>query len=368
MSLLKKILQGTEIDAVKSGHTPAGSLAKTKELNLQDLKEVIQSSHLNFLIGAGLSNPFFPVLGDVETRLNAANTIAERVEVKKEYFKKIVLPNLSIVQDREALAGDSNFQVTFARYKEFFSLIRNILAKRKSTLLSRQANIFTTNIDVLMETALEDSQLQYNDGFSGRINPRYNLSNYKISHLKRSLHFENVSEIPAFNIIKIHGSLTWNKVDDHICYSKLGHFDEALLEKEGKSFEDGYRKLAIVNPQKKKLEETVIDLTYYELLRMYASELEKENSVLFVLGFSMEDEHIREITIRTANSNPTLKIYVFCHSKGSELKMKKKLGTEHLRYSNITLIEPKDEGLKYNLEGINNAFFKEISSGLEYGD
>jgi len=29
----------------------------------------------------------------------------------------------------------------------------------------------------------------------------------------------------------------------------------------------------------------------------------------------MEDEHIKEITIRSANSNPTLKIYLFAMDK-----------------------------------------------------
>ena len=98
-------------------------------------------------------------------------------------------------------------------------------------------------------------------------------------------------------------------------FSKLSHFDKSLLKKKDEDFEEQYQKLAIINPEKKKLEETVVDLTYYELLRMYSSELEKENAVLFIIGFSMEDEHIREITLRTANSNPTLKIYIFCHGK-----------------------------------------------------
>ncbi len=168
--------------------------------------------------------------------------------------------------------------------------------------------------------------------------------------------------------MKIHGSLTWEKNGDKILFSKLKHFDKSLLKKGGKSFDDKYGKLAIVNPEKKKLEETVIDVTYYELLRMYSSELEKENVALFVMGFSMEDEHIREITIRAADSNPTLKIYIFCHGKDADSKMKEKMHIGKLRYSNIEIIEPDDDeqGSKFNLEKINVVVFKEIINSMTH--
>ena len=99
---------------------------------------------------------------------------------------------------------------------------------------------------------------------------------------------------------------------------------------------------------------------------MYSSELEKENAVLFIMGFSMEDEHIREITIRTANSNPTLKIYIFCHDKDSDSKMKNKMQVGKLRYSNIEIVEPEGDGDKLTLEKINESFFKEILSSMSY--
>ena len=79
-------------------------------------------------------------------------------------------------------------------------------------------------------------------------------------------------------------------------------------------FSERYEELLIVNPTKDKFKSTLLNQTYYELLRIYSNELERENTVLFVLGFSFTDEHIRELTLRVANSNPTLAIYVFAHS------------------------------------------------------
>ncbi len=334
-------------------------------MNIQEIKEVVQSSHLNFLIGAGLSTPFLPLLGDIETRLSSETKKEERTKIKKEYFEKVMMPNLEIVGGKINVGKISDFDKTCKDYKDFFELLSHILLKRESTILSKQTNIFTTNIDILMETVLEQSGLEYNDGFTGRINSTFSLSNFKKSILKRSLHFENVSEIPMFNLIKIHGSLTWNKTDNKILFSKLSHFDKSLLKKNDKDFEEQYQKLAIVNPEKKKLEETVVDLTYYELLRMYSSELEKENAVLFVMGFSMEDEHIREITLRTANSNPTLKIYIFCHGKDNNSKMKNRMEIDKLRYSNIEIVEPT-EGENLTLEKINESYFKEILNTMSH--
>lgn len=242
-----------------------------------------------------------------------------------------------------------------------------ILLKRKSTILSKQANVFTTNIDIIIETVLEACNLNYNDGFSGQLNPAFNLSNFKKSIYKRSLHFENISELPVFNLVKIHVSLTWQLNGDSIIFSKLAHFDESLLKKVGVDFRNAYKKILVVNPDNEKFEKTVLDLTYYELLRMYSAELEKENSVLFVMGFSMTDQHIKTITIRSANSNPTLKIYIFCYKADELVKMKENVQFDKLKYSNIEIISPED-GVspdEYNLEEINKTIFTEVLSGIE---
>ncbi|MCX6785446.1 MAG: SIR2 family protein [Candidatus Komeilibacteria bacterium] len=337
-------------------------------MNIQEIKEAVQSSHINFLFGAGLSTPFLPLLGDIETRLSIETRKPERIKIKKEYFEKIMMPNLDVISGNIEAIKQAEFNSTCKAYKNFFELISHILLKRKNTILSKQTNIFTTNIDILMEVVLEESGLEYNDGFTGRLNSVFSLSNFKKSILKRSLHFENISEIPIFNLMKIHGSLTWEKIKDNIYFSKLKHFDKTILNKSGKNFDERYGKIAIINPEKKKFEETVIDLTYYELLRMYSSELEKENVVLFVMGFSMEDEHIREITLRTANSNPTLKIYIFCHEQDKDSKMKEKMHIGKLRYSNIEIIEPTDDEQrnKFSLEKINELVFKEISNSATH--
>lgn len=42
----------------------------------------------------------------------------------------------------------------------------------------------------------------------------YDAGNFQKTVSKTSLHFQNVSDIPVFNLIKIHGSINWREEDD----------------------------------------------------------------------------------------------------------------------------------------------------------
>lgn len=52
----------------------------------------------------------------------------------------------------------------------------------------------------------------------------------------------------------------------------------------------------LVLPRKDKFRETLLENVYYDLLRTYSNELDKEGSLLIVFGFSFADEHIESLT------------------------------------------------------------------------
>ena len=82
-----------------------------------------------------------------------------------------------------------------------------------------------------------------------------------------------------------------------------------------------------------------MDYHFYELMRIYANALEKENAILFVAGFSFADEHIASITKRAADRNPTLQIVIFAFSNDEEDSFKTKLCINSLCLNNnITII------------------------------
>lgn len=374
------------------------------QFNITKLKDTVQDCNINFLLGSGMSMPYLSTLGKIEqflTELAEKKEKAEitndqekiiRVSLYKTFFDGVISKNLEILKDSTDASG------VLENYKDFLKILNSILLNRKSTILNKQVNLFTTNVDVFLEKSLENTNVECNDGFSGRFEPLFNLTNFKKSFFKTSLHYDNISELPVFNLMKMHGSLTWSKKEDErialsldlglvkkiksktISEDKLIEIDDKktiddlITATNGKTPDDStdgfiaeYEKLSIVNPTKEKFRETVLNRNYYELLRIYSNELEKENTILFVVGFSFADEHIRDVTIRVANSNPTLKIYIFSHSSDPDEGMQKI--KEASINSNVEIVTPsqKENGegkvedeFKYNLETINSRIFGEL--------
>ena len=370
-------------------------------MNIDKLKDIVQDCNINFLFGSGMSAAYLRVLGNIETLLTASNDIVDdkrkiiKASLYKLYFDGVIKKNINLLS-----SGDTGAQDLMQSYMNFFEIFNKIILERRNTLLSRQINIFTTNIDICLEKAVEDKGFEYNDGFNGNFNPKFDLSNYKKSISKRSLHFENVSEIPMFNIYKIHGSLTWEVSGNNIVFSKdlkqVKNIDSVTLtpgtmiyiesedsiadletkvgsitySTEIDNFMREYEKLAIVNPTKDKFRETILNQTYYELLRIYANELEKENTVLFVMGFSFADEHIRELTLRVANSNPTLQIFIFAYNDDAKKDLEAKIGLP--RHDNIKIESPAigedgNENFLYTFDEINTRIFEALKEKVLEG-
>ncbi|HEY9031068.1 MAG TPA: SIR2 family protein, partial [Kangiella sp.] len=109
---------------------------------------------------------------------------------------------------------------------------------------------------------------------------------------------------------------------------------------EQSSFINSFNDLQLVNPTKKKFQDTVLNEYYYGLLRIYSNALEKENSILFVIGFSFSDEHIHKLTMQVANSNPTLTIYIFSHT--TSLSILYESMVSDAKNKNIKIIKPEE--------------------------
>src|SRR5690606_20172380 len=99
---------------------------------------------------------------------------------------------------------------------------------------------------------------------------------------KKSEYLERQSEVPTFNLYKLHGSLTWKLGNDkdEIGYSDLSDLKSIYELTDEAEFTTEYEKLQIVNPNRKKFATSVLESIYYELFRLYATELEKENAIL----------------------------------------------------------------------------------------
>ena len=427
-------------------------------LTLDKLKNIIQSSHINFLFGAGLSRPYLTTLGDIETWLTDCATI-ENDEVRQitednlkityvEGVMKPCLDAISMDKKPEELEGVE------AAYRDFLRIWNHIISRRGSTLLSKQVNIFTTNIDPLLEGVAEDLGIEFNNGFKGVMRPVFREEAFSTIVSKVSPLYQRTSELPTFNYLKMHGSVNWrhkensaeifydgsldvlkkvvdcikeypdqfqvikrlqyeldkenegkddaqkrelqfddlvNAVEDAVGKSQSVPVEESLVEEEipteslsidsvsselMQPFQEAYAKLVMINPRKAKFRETVLDLHFYELMRLYANALEKPTTCLFVMGFSFADEHIAQITRRAVASNPTLLVIIFAYDDEAKEAIQECIGKSN--HDNIIILSPSkfkrdqdEEGKKaveelkvFDLASINKYVFGQIKNRI----
>ena len=389
-------------------------------MTLDILRNFIQSSNLNILYGSGISRPYLSTLGNIEKWLTK---LAE--DNSKETYKEVIKASLYkaycdgvILKNQYFSSIDANFLETKSAYADFFSICNELMNKRNSQLLNKQINLFTTNIDLLAEKTLEKSGIELNDGFRGTLTPAYSESNFQISLSKSSMQFHKLAEVPMFNLIKVHGAVNWKEQDETIqSDTMLMYYVQQALDKIDKDyfvnlyktdgtektydevktdadeialflpdkaydkFFDAYNQIVMINPTKDKFRTSVLDYHFYELMRIYSNALERENSILFVMGFSFADEHIAKITQRAADTNPTLQIVVFAYSDNDIDAYKKNLGIEHgCSNNNILILTPssfkesnqdKYKELCELVENFDlktiNLLFKEISKNIHSG-
>ncbi len=288
------------------------SIPSTTTHIIADIRKQFQSSNINVLFGAGFSYGVYELLGDIERELYIAEFVDEDIEKVKELKKKFFTGSILPYLDPKKKKNGSE------QRHRFFSLLNNIVSNRQSSILHKIINVFTTNYDLLIEEALEACHIRYVDGFSGRMNPIFSTSNYGIIFNRQTSISSMTSEITTFNVYKVHGSLNWDVKNDEITFmapkKKITKIRDAI---DTPSFDDEYKKLAIINPTKEKLNQTVMNVNFYDQLRMYCNELEKNNTLLLSFGFSFSDEHIRSMTLRSLQGNPTLTLVVFSFDEKS---------------------------------------------------
>lgn len=372
--------------------------------------KIIESCHFNFLIGSGASRDYLETLSNIEILLTELDkeSLENRsqpwftvlnVSIKYWYYEKCIKGNAKLIDKsfELPLQKEEQFNATNSNYINFLQSLNILILKRKNKLLPKEVNIFTTNMDLFLDVNLDNLGLEFNDGFGGKFNQTFDTSNYQKSFYKNSSQYNISSELPLFNLFKLHGSLTWDKtIEKEIRYNalcdpidKLNNIsfeDRQLIrlsKEDGNSknylelkaeaqqlnlenlddtnyvnFTQQYDRLVMINPTKEKFENTTLRLEYYEQMRMYSNILERENSVLFVSGFSFADEHIKEITRRSLNSNPTLLVIVFNFDEASKSYVEELF--PKLKYKNLFT-----ELTGYTFGKVTNSIFVELARQLE---
>ena len=147
--------------------------------------------------------------------------------------------------------------------------------------------LFTTNYDLLMEQALEDSYVPYFDGFVGSRRSFFDLR--AVEDALIPIHWSR--------LWKIHGSINW--------------YQETKANKEGQDIKKVYRSSEIkknvshlIYPSHLKYEESR-KMPYLALIDQLSRFVRKKSSLLILTGYSFNDGHLNDTIINALKANPT---------------------------------------------------------------
>jgi len=290
-------------------------LGATNDGLSKDLSRSFQSAHINFLIGSGASHPAIPLAGEVERQIEALQDAGDLEEAALRIcnlLRSVQEPTNRLVNG----VPNATETATLGAYQTFVRALQTILTERRTTILPRQATIFTTNYDIFIERAARScATIALATGFDGApptdefaeySSGRFFLTTYDTGNL-----YDYRVELASLNLVKLHGCVSWQKDTDRIL-RRTAYYMVPVDPIDAAARDAFIARYAVILPQASKFHRTVLDRTYYELLRLYANVLDRANVLLIAFGFSFCDEHILHIT-RRALKNPTLRLVIFAH-------------------------------------------------------
>ena len=146
----------------------------------------------------------------------------------------------------------------------------------------RAIEVFTTNYDLLLEQAFEETSVPYYDGFVGARQPFFDLKSVE----------GNLAPRHWTRLWKIHGSINWFLKKD-----KKGIFRASSVK-----LEDGFSHL--IYPSHLKYEQSR-KMPFLALSDQLSRFLKQPSAALIICGYSFNDEHINDTMINALKANPT---------------------------------------------------------------
>jgi len=261
---------------------------------VKELRKLMITKQLNFLIGSGTSAKSIGLMGDFKENVETGKTANEQLEDKVNDVSQ------KIISGAYELSGEENIRANLNDYTHFLKSVIDVINLSNSRQTPKSVSLFTTNYDLYIKKAVDEligtSRFVFNDGANGYFKRVLESSNYNRVVSYKGLNDNYISEIPSISLIKPHGSMNWSEQNGIIVIGK----EVAQTPK-------------IVKPTGIEEKDTYLDNHYYEMLRVFQLELDKPQSVLFTIGFSFQDTHIGKM-VKRALQNPELFVIVFGYS------------------------------------------------------
>lgn len=325
---------------------------KKEEYIVRFLRDQLQLKNVSFLLGSGTSSPALPlmsglyagvkeeikttprspqnpqlfdkvsnkaqenleeILGLLYARLSyylgiekdegetkEYDTTKSLIEQIKGYILTQLNQNISDKCREEISQKEDRFTSTLKVYETFY---RTLALRSKE--LSR-LSVFTTNNDLFNETAMDNTNTMYINGFTPGIKRYFNPSLFHYSYSKRMDTSIDKYE-PVDNMVylyKLHGSVNW--VEQESIGNKFYNIVE--IDATQSSFSAQSERVMIYPAPTK--QNKSLGSPYTDIIRAFHHKLLQPNSVLFVCGYSFSDEHLNRIIYQALAANSSLNIVV----------------------------------------------------------
>ena len=188
---------------------------------LSDLRKTLESTNINFLLGAGCSLPAFKTLGNLEELrvelernkddLGENHDVIYRLikaEIDRRFFIGSIYRNVDYVTEQRD-GSKEDIQQTRAAYKEFCTEAIQTVANRESVDKPKQVTFFTSNYDLCMDLALDEAGIPTNSAYLGRFSRVVTQQTFGNRIFSNGIGLGYRTEIPSANLVKIHGCASW---------------------------------------------------------------------------------------------------------------------------------------------------------------
>lgn len=188
---------------------------------LSDLRKTLESTNINFLLGAGCSMPAFRTLGNLEELRveleEKSGSLGEngdviyrliKAEIDRRFFMGSIYRNVKYVTDRKDDI-EEDIRQTRDAYKDFCTEAIQTVANRESVDKPKQVTFFTSNYDLCMDLALDEAEIPTNSAYLGRFSRVVTQQTFGNRVFSNGIGLGYRTEIPSANLVKIHGCASW---------------------------------------------------------------------------------------------------------------------------------------------------------------
>jgi len=252
-----------------------------------DLEQLLSILTTGLAFGRGVGAAALPV-GDSTFQLDVMGRLRKRLN--RALGMACDLPGSRGVDENEAADP-------LRAHREFF---RRLLRSRRGDL--PRVRVFTTNYDLLIEKALDESGVAYLDGFTGTVSRVFRPEVYDQDIYVQLEESPRSTRLPdMLYLYKLHGSINWKSKPSP---ATLG--SAVVVQKPDWTADED---LLMIYPTPQK-DSDVLGYPYAELFKTFASIVNASETGLLVVGYGFSDDHLNRLIFQALAAVPTFQLLV----------------------------------------------------------